>query len=71
MNLSRKSSKSIIGDFSHISTGAIINGNVSIGEKSFIGSGSIIREGLSLPKNIVISAGHRIMGWPINDKNKS
>ncbi len=54
-----------IGDFCHISTGAIINGEVSIGKGSFIGSGAIIREGLKLPENTVISAGQRVMGWPI------
>ena len=58
-----------IGDFSHISTGVIINGDVSIGKKSFLGSGSIIREGLTIPDNIVISAGKRIMGWPVKPKN--
>ena len=54
-----------IGDFCHISTGAIINGEVSIGKGSFIGSGAIIREGLKLPENTVISAGQRVMGWPL------
>lgn len=56
---------SIIGDFCHISTGAIINGEVTIGHGSFIGSGAIIREGINLPPYTVISAGQRVMGWPL------
>ena len=55
----------VIEDFCHISTGVIINGGASIGEGSFIGSGSIIREGVVIPPHTVISAGKRIMGWPI------
>ena len=57
----------VIENFCHISTGAIVNGGVSIGEGSFIGSGSIIREGIIIPPNTVISAGKRIMGWPVRD----
>ena len=56
-----------IGDFSHISTGALINGGVKIGKGSFIGSGTMIREGIALPSRCTISAGKRIMGWPLRD----
>ena len=56
----------VIEDFCHISTGAIVNGGALIGEGSFIGSGAIIREGVNIPPNTVISAGKRIMGWPVN-----
>jgi sugar O-acyltransferase (sialic acid O-acetyltransferase NeuD family) len=55
----------IIGDHSHISTGVLINGAVHIGNASFIGSGSMIREGLVLPPQTVVSAGTRVMGWPL------
>ncbi len=54
-----------IGDFCHVSTGALVNGSTSLGSGSFIGSGSIIREGLALPSNTTISAGKRVMGWPL------
>jgi len=57
----------LIGDFCHISTGALVNGGVKIGDGSFIGSGAMLREGLELPPNTVISAGKRIMGWPIQE----
>ena len=57
---------SVIGDFSHISTGVLVNGDVSIGEESFIGSGTIIREGIVIPSNTIISAGKRIMAWPMD-----
>ena len=54
-----------IGDHCHISTGALVNGNVVLGTGCFIGSGSIIREGLVLPPDTVVSAGKRVMGWPL------
>jgi len=56
----------VIGDFCHISTGALVNGAVTIGGASFVGSGSVLREGLSLPPHTVISAGKRVMGWPMH-----
>lgn len=56
-----------IGDHCHISTGALVNGDVQIGAGSFIGSGSMIREGLKLPDRSVISAGKRVMGWPLRN----
>ena len=58
---------SIIKDFCHISTGVLINGGVSIGQGSFVGSGAIIREGIEIPPNSVISAGKRVMGWPLKE----
>jgi len=54
-----------IGDHCHISTGALVNGGVRLGCGSFIGSGAILREGLLLPKSTVISAGKRVMRWPL------
>jgi sugar O-acyltransferase (sialic acid O-acetyltransferase NeuD family) len=57
----------VIGDCCHISTGALVNGRVTIGDSSFIGSGAVLREGLSLPPHTVISAGKRVMGWPIRE----
>ncbi len=58
----------LIGDYCHISTGALINGGVKIGDGSFIGSGAVLRQGLNLPVQTVISAGKRVMGWPIRDE---
>ena len=58
---------SSIGDFSHISTGALINGGVKIGHSSFVGSGSVVREGVILPPSVIISAGKRVMGWPMRE----
>jgi sugar O-acyltransferase (sialic acid O-acetyltransferase NeuD family) len=55
----------VVGDYCHISTGALVNGGVVIGEGSFIGSGAVLREGLILPPQTVISAGKRVMGWPM------
>ena len=55
-----------VGKNCHISTGALINGGVEIGDGSFVGSGAMIREGLVLPKDAIVSAGKRVMGWPLS-----
>lgn len=55
----------VIGDYCHISTGTLVNGGVKIGHSSFIGSGVVLREGLDLPPQTLISAGKRVMGWPM------
>lgn len=55
----------VIEDYCHISTGALVNGGTRIGMGSFIGSGTVLREGLNLPPQTVISAGKRVMGWPM------
>ena len=44
-------------DHCHISTGAILNGEVSIGAGSFVGSGSIIKEGIKLGIGCVVGMG--------------
>ncbi|MBW0180977.1 MAG: NeuD/PglB/VioB family sugar acetyltransferase [Vulcanococcus sp.] len=58
----------VIGDYCHISTGALVNGGVKVGDGSFIGSGAVLREGLNLPLQTVISAGKRVMGWPMREE---
>lgn len=55
----------VIGNYCHVSTGVLVNGGVQVGDSSFIGSGTVLREGLSLPPQTVISAGKRVMGWPM------
>lgn len=47
----------LISDFAHISPGAILCGNVSIGELSWIGAGSVIIQGITIGKNVTIGAG--------------
>lgn len=59
----------VIEDYCHISTGALVNGGTKIGASSFIGSGAVLREGLSLPPQTVISAGKRVMGWPMRQEH--
>lgn len=54
-----------LGDHCHVSTGALLNGGACVGSGSFIGSGAMLREGLQLPEDTVISAGKRVMGWPL------
>ena len=58
----------VIGDYCHISTGALVNGGTRIGIGSFIGSGAVLREALNLPPQTVISAGKRVMGWPMREE---
>jgi len=48
---------STVGDFCHISTGVIINGDVRIGDNVFIGSGSIVREGASIASGTFVPMG--------------
>ena len=57
----------VIGNYCHISTGALVNGGTKIGSNSFIGSGVVLRDGLNLPPRTVISAGKRVMGWPMRE----
>jgi len=58
----------MVGKFCHISTGALVNGGAVVGDSSFIGSGAVLREGLHLPPKTVISAGKRVMGWPMQEE---
>ncbi|MDA7813055.1 NeuD/PglB/VioB family sugar acetyltransferase [Flavobacteriaceae bacterium] len=46
-----------IGDFCHISTSAVVNGDSVIGKGSFIGSNATISNNISIKENSIISAG--------------
>ena len=46
-----------VNDHTHISTGAILNGNVTIGKGSFVGSGTVIKNNIFIGKNVLIGAG--------------
>jgi len=46
----------IVEDHCHVSTGAILNGKVSLGIGSFVGSGSVVKEGVKIGNNCVIGA---------------
>ena len=48
---------STVGNFCHISTGVILNGDVTVGDNVFVGSGSVVREGVTIPSNTVIPMG--------------
>ena len=50
-------SHSLIEHDCHISTGAILNGGVTVGQGSFIGSGAVIVEGVSIAPRSFIKAG--------------
>ena len=55
------SNGSKIGNFSHISTGVISNGETSIGNNTFIGSGSILNQGIKIRGNVVIGSGSTVI----------
>lgn len=46
-----------IGEFVHISPGAVLCGNVKIGEGAFVGANAVIRQGITVGKNAMIGAG--------------
>ena len=46
-----------IGDFCHISTCVVVNGDSLVGKGSFIGSNATISNGISIKENSIISAG--------------
>jgi acetyltransferase-like isoleucine patch superfamily enzyme len=56
--------EAFIGDFCHISTHAVVNGQVQIGNNSFIGSNSVIANNVSLPDRIIVAAGACILKSP-------
>lgn len=47
----------VIGDFSHISPGTTLCGQISVGNDSHIGAGSVIRQGISIGSGVLIGAG--------------
>lgn len=47
----------IIGDYCHISTGAMVNGDCKVGENTFLGSQSVMVNATSIPANSVFAAG--------------
>ena len=49
------------GPHCHISTGARVNGNVSVGRRTFIGSGVVVKEGISIGDDVVVAAGQTVL----------
>lgn len=47
----------VIEDYAHISAGAILAGNVSVGEKTFVGVGAVLRNKISIGSNTIIGMG--------------
>jgi UDP-3-O-[3-hydroxymyristoyl] glucosamine N-acyltransferase len=52
----------VIGDHCHISTGAVINGNVNVGEGTFFGSNAVSIHSTSIAKGSFIKAGSCFKG---------
>ena len=50
----------LIQEFSHISPGAILAGNVTIGPNSWIGIGARIIRGVTLGKGVIVAAGSTV-----------
>lgn len=51
----------IIGDFTFIAPGAVLNGDVQVGENSFVGANSVVKQGVKIGKNVIIGAGSVII----------
>ncbi len=44
-------------DFVHVSTAAVVNGDVSVGHDSFVGSNSVLCHGIKVPAEAFVQAG--------------
>ena len=53
--------ESYIGEFSHISIGSILCGNVKVEENVFIGANSTIIQGINVGENTIIGAGSIVL----------
>lgn len=51
----------VVGEFVHISPGAHVAGNVSIGNRSWLGIGAAVREGVSIGSDCVVGAGASVV----------
>ena len=57
----------IIGDFSHISPGTTMCGQVNVGHDSHVGAGSVIRQQVNIGNNVLIGAGSVVIKDIIDD----
>ena len=51
----------LIGDFSHLSPGATICGQVHIGNDSHVGAGSVVRQQISIGNGVLVGAGSGVV----------
>jgi len=49
--------ETVIGNHCHISTAAVVNGNVKVGDEVFVGSGSVLSNNIEIAPRTVIGAG--------------
>ena len=47
----------VVGDFSHVSPGTVLCGQVRIGHDTHIGAGAVVRQLISIGNNVLIGAG--------------
>ena len=47
----------IMADYSQVSPGATLCGNVTVGECSYVGAGTVVKQGIMIGKNVMIGAG--------------
>lgn len=50
-----------LGDFAHISPGALLAGGVTVGARSWIGIGAVVIEGIQIGSDVVIGAGSVVL----------
>lgn len=46
-----------VGDFTHISTGVMVNGEAKVGNDCFVGSGAVLFQGITIEDAIIVPAG--------------
>ena len=49
-----------MGDFSHISVGSVLCGDVKVGAASFVGANATVIQGISIGRGCIIGAGTTI-----------
>ena len=50
----------VVGNYSHVSTGAMINGDCKIGDGCFLGSQSVLVNGISIVSGCIVGAGAEV-----------
>ena len=53
--------EAVVGDFTHISTGSILNGQVTVGSNCFIGSNTVVANNITICNDVVIAAGSQVL----------
>jgi UDP-3-O-[3-hydroxymyristoyl] glucosamine N-acyltransferase len=50
----------VVGNFNHISTKSIVNGNCEVGNDSFLGSNAVLAHGVKIADHVIVAAGSNV-----------